>query len=126
MFILDGIDITSLLQAFEVLQQFYKATETEQERAGTIQAFEFCYELTWKTMKRILKKRGIDVLSPRETFRIAAKEGLIADTKLWFDFIELRNKTVHTYDQNVAEAVFRGIPLFITTTETFIQTIKTL
>lgn len=126
MIILDEINIGSLLRAFEVLEQFYKVTKTEQERAGTIQAFEFCYELTWKTMKRILKKRGIEVLSPRETFRTAAKEGLIEDAKLWFDFIELRNKTVHTYDQEIAKTVFQGIPQFITTTEKFIQTIKQL
>jgi nucleotidyltransferase substrate binding protein (TIGR01987 family) len=79
--------------------------KTEQERAGTIQAFGYCFELSWKIMKRLLQERGISVNSPREVFRMAALEGFINDTEVWFDFLKKRNMTVHTYNQNDAEEV---------------------
>lgn len=43
---------------------------SELEKAGAIQAFEICYELSWKTMKRILAYRGLEANSPREVFRL--------------------------------------------------------
>ena len=93
------------LQAFSKFEEFRHNLTTEQLRAGAIQAFEYSFELSWKTMKRILEDRGKIANSPRETFRMAALEGLIDDPELWFDFIKKRNITVHTYDEVDADTV---------------------
>ncbi|GJM06942.1 MAG: nucleotidyltransferase [marine bacterium B5-7] len=124
--ILDNLDISALLKAQATLSEFYNNTKTEQEMAGTIHAFEFAYELAWKTMKRILTKRGLEVLSPKVTFRTAAKEGLITDVEQWFEFVEMRNLTVHTYNQDNAQAIFDKLPGFIETLNLFVETIKIL
>lgn len=46
--------ILPLIQDFERFEQFRLNDKTEQERAGTIQAYEYCFELLWKIMKRLL------------------------------------------------------------------------
>lgn len=97
--------IRPLIQAFERFEQFRLNDKTEQERAGTIQAYEYCFELLWKIMKRLLAERGIIVNSPRETFREAAAEGFISDLDLWFDFLQKRNMTSHTYNVEYADDV---------------------
>lgn len=99
------INITSLLRAFEKFERFRMHDQTEQERAGIIQAFEYCFELVWKIMKRLLESRGRTGNSPREVFRLAALEGLISDSEVWFGFLKKRNITVHTYNQDEAEEV---------------------
>ena len=33
--------------------------ETERDRAGVIQAFEFCYELSWKSLQEIATSEGL-------------------------------------------------------------------
>ena len=103
--IIEDVNISPLLKAFEKFESFRINTKTEQEKAGTIQAFEYCFELTWKIMKRLLEGRGKIANSPRETFRMAALEGFISDPELWFDFLKKRNITVHTYNQIEAEQV---------------------
>ena len=65
------------MKAFKKFESFRQNLNTEQEQAGAIQAFEYCYELSWKYMRKLLAVRGKIVNSPRETFRMAALEGFI-------------------------------------------------
>lgn len=120
------IDISSLLQSFATLERFYQEAKSDLEKAGAIQAFEYSYELAWKTMKRLLAQKGVEVFSPKQTFRAAASEKLINDVETWFAFVEVRNMTVHTYNLKTADNVFSKIPHFIKALKTFITTIQTL
>ena len=105
--IVEGIDISNLLKARQVFERFRLHLKTDQEQAGAIQAFEFSYELAWKTMKRILEKRGVDVRSPRDCFREAALNRLISNPEQWFVFIEKRNLTSHTYKEETAKSILQ-------------------
>lgn len=107
-----SINVESLLKAFVKFEHYRANDKTEQERAGTIQAFEFCFELAWKTMKRILAERGLVANSPKEVFRLAALDGLIDNPELWFEFLRKRNMTVHTYDQDEADDIIAICPQF--------------
>ncbi|OGV27215.1 MAG: hypothetical protein A3F18_07325 [Legionellales bacterium RIFCSPHIGHO2_12_FULL_37_14] len=107
-----GINLAPLQSAFKKFEQFRLHILDEQDRAGAIQAFEFCFELSWKTIKRILFQKGIDVRSPRDAFREAAANELIRDPKIWFQFIEKRNLTSHTYQEATALEIEKIFPLF--------------
>lgn len=106
------IDIFPLLMAFDQFHEALQIAKSDLEKAGTIQYFEFTYELAWKTLKRILKARGKELNSPKPIFREAALEKLIDDPELWFDFIKDRNETVHTYNKAVANSIFSDLHLF--------------
>lgn len=108
----DGIDISPLLMAFDQFHEALKIARSDLEKAGTIQYFEFTYELAWKTLKRILKSRGRDLNSPKPIFRESALEGLIDNPELWFEFMDDRNETVHTYNKIVANNIFKDLHLF--------------
>ncbi len=108
----DGIDIGPLLMAFDQFHEALQIAKTDLEKAGTIQYFEFTYELAWKTLKRVLAKRGKDLNSPKTVIREAAQEKLIDDPELWFDFTSDRNETVHTYNKSVANSIFNDLHLF--------------
>lgn len=110
--IIDTIDISPLLLAFKKFESFRTNTRTEHERAGTIQAFEYTYELVWRTMKRLLEVRGQTANSPREVFRLAVREGFISDPELWFYFLKMRNITVHTYHEDEARQVYAALESF--------------
>lgn len=112
-FIIEGnIEIAPLLLAFDQFHEALKVAKSDLEKAGTIQYFEFTYELAWKTLKRILTARGKDLNSPKPIFREAALEKLIDDPELWFDFTKDRNETVHTYNKAVANSIFSDLHLF--------------
>jgi hypothetical protein len=44
--LIDGIDVQSLLNAYAKFEEFRKDLSTEKDRTATIQAFEFCFELS--------------------------------------------------------------------------------
>lgn len=98
-----------LLQAVAVLERQIEASPDETHMMSSIQAFEFCYELTWKWLKAELSGQGIEALSPRDVFRIAGRVELIESVELWLSFIKQRNLTSHTYESSTAEMVYEFI-----------------
>jgi nucleotidyltransferase substrate binding protein (TIGR01987 family) len=109
---LEKIDISNLLKARDKFEKFRIDMVSDRDKAGAVQAFEYCYELTWKILKKILGQRGIDTGSPKTTFRAAALDKLIDDPELWFDFQQKRNLTTHTYDEENMEAVLSCFDAF--------------
>ena len=122
--IIQGIDIAPLLKARATFERFCQNLNTEQEKAGAVQAFEFCYELAWKMMKRFLDKKGIEVRSPRDAFREAALNKLIKDPKPWFIFIEKRNITTHAYDEKILEDIVMVFKDFSKELSAFIEVLE--
>lgn len=120
---IDNINIESLLKAFNKFEEFRQNLDTEQEQAGAIQAFEYCFELVWKTMKRLLDARGKSANSPREVFRMAGLEGFIKDPEIWFNFLKKRNMTVHTYEEEEAREVISVFSDFSLEIHTFTKNI---
>jgi len=76
---------------------------------GTIQRFEFVFELCWKAMRAVLADQGIETASPRGTIRAAYAAGLIDDEAAWLALLQARNETSHTYDEAQARQVYARI-----------------
>lgn len=96
------------LEAAVELAQERELTDLEQQ--GLIQSFEFTHELAWNVLKDYLELKGITgLIGSRDTTREAFKRGLIEKGEEWMEMILARNKTSHTYDPNVAQAVADAI-----------------
>ncbi len=122
----DKIDISRLLKAQKVFERFRRDMCNDRDQAGATQAFEFCYELSWKMMKRILAHRGQETGSPKDTFRRAALEKIIDDPQVWFTFLNMRNLTVHTYEEENLQAIVDHFDLFSRELTLFIERIQNL
>ena len=107
-----SVSIDGLTRAKGILDQFSEDLTTEKDKVGVIKAFEFNYELSWKLIKKVLLFKGVDVGSPRDAFREAALNGIIEDPTPWFDFLKMRNRTVHTYDLEVLDEIMGMLPVF--------------
>ncbi len=94
------------------------------ERDGVIQRFEYSFELTWKTAKRVLARAGVDAQSPRAVIRELAQQGLIADAELWMLLLEARNYTSHTYNESTAQWVFSQASRFLLEAELLVAKLK--
>lgn len=96
--------------SFNNLEKFITLeVTTELERAGIIQLFEICFELSWKLLKDYLIFQGYKVKSPRDAFKTAFQIGIIDAGHVWLNALEDRNLTVNTYDEVLAEKVFLNI-----------------
>ena len=79
-------------------------------------------------MKKILKYKGelVTNLGPRDVFRLAARYDLISEPEKWFQFLEDRNLTSHTYKEETAKYVFSQLPSFKTELNDLVQRILNL
>jgi nucleotidyltransferase substrate binding protein (TIGR01987 family) len=94
-------------RALEQLELFFAPPAlNERERQGLVKAFEYTYELGWKTLADLLRSRGSsDLLGSRDAIREAFSTGLIADGPVWMAMVNDRNLTSHVYNRSTAEAI---------------------
>jgi nucleotidyltransferase substrate binding protein (TIGR01987 family) len=97
-------------------------------KSGAIQHFEFCYELSWKFIKRWLEANisasAADGVTRRELFRQAAENRLIDDVDQWMRYHEARNQTSHTYDPVVAENVYQAAHAFARDAQALLEALE--
>ena len=102
------------IKAFQTLVAAVELARTrelsELEQQGLIQSFEFTHELAWNVLKDYLEEKGITgLIGSKDATRAAFKAGLIEQGEDWMKMIEDRNRTSHTYDPHVAQAVAENI-----------------
>ncbi len=76
---------------------------------GTIQRFEFCFELIWKLAKAVGRLHGLDEQSPREVLKAAFQQQWIEDEAAWTKMLEDRNLSSHTYREALATELYGRI-----------------
>ncbi len=124
MIILGELDISNLLKANARFAEVLILKKDDIVRDAAIQRFEFTYELVWKTLRKILLKRGVEANSPKTVFRLAAKDNIIDNVETWFEFVDFRNQTVHVYNPVIAEEIYSNLPKFQKLTNALIDKLK--
>lgn len=84
--------------------------EDRSEKDTSIKRFEYTFELFWKTLKKILESEGfIDLNSPKAILSQAFMSHLIINEDIWLDMLADRNLSSHTYNEDLADAIFSRI-----------------
>ncbi len=103
----------------EGLARYRADTGDTQIRDGLVQRFEFTYELGHKVLKRYLEYASanpeqFDEMTFQDLIRTANEQGLLlGDWTDWRGFRDMRARTSHTYNEDVAVEVVEGIPRFV-------------
>ena len=96
--------------ATQRLAEALAAEKTEFVRDAAIKRFEMAFDLSWKTIKSALEEEGILCASPLACIKEAFRQHLVGSHDAWVELIRTRNKTVHTYDEELAEEVYTALP----------------
>lgn len=81
-------------------------------RDSAIQRFEFTFELFWKSLKAYAEQAGVEAYSPKDSVRTAFQLGVIPEHPDWFQMLEDRNLTSHTYNEARAEVIYSHLPTY--------------
>ena len=89
-------------------------------RAACVKEFELALEQSGRLLKKRLRpyfasNRQADRLNFKDSFRYAAKHGLISmeACERWLQYRDNRNSTAHDYGEQFAEATLKLLPNFI-------------
>ena len=117
------LDLSTLHKALARLDEGYQRYLLDvrdlQIRDGLIQRYEFTYEISHKMLKRHLEMTSpnpevFDAMSFADLIRTGNEQALLkSDWSAWKLFREMRAKTSHTYDEDIAQTVVQVIPDFI-------------
>ena len=108
----------SMLFFSKALQRFTEALAEDQSNPlaidGSIQRFEFCFELGWKLIKKMLMDvEGIEVLSSKKALQSAYQLGWIEDEQAWLKMLNDRNLTSQTYREEYAQEIYSKLPIHL-------------
>ncbi len=127
------LDLSPLRKALASLKRGLTRRRTnladEEVRDACIQRFEYCFELSWKMLKRQIELEigntaEVDGYSKRTLFRVAAERGLISSPEPWFVYLVQRNKTSHAYDAQVALEVAAELDAFARDAQSLLATLE--
>lgn len=117
------LDLSVLTNALNRLvegnDRYLKDINDTQIRDGLIQRYEFTYEITHKILKRHLELKSLnpevfDAMAFSDLIRTGNEQSLLKnDWTKWKIFREMRSKSSHTYDEQIAKEVVSIIPDFI-------------
>lgn len=116
-----AVSITEYEKALSSLEKALTEPKTDITRDASIQRFEFCVELAWKTAKKVT---GTSTTPPKQVIREMAQAGFIDDVQLWLEAIDQRNLSSHTYNQELAEKVYLFIQKFLPHAKQLLQKLK--
>lgn len=111
----------AVMNLAEVLQK----PKDEFMRDSAIKRFELAFDLGWKAIKAFLEIKGVICNSPMACFKEAFRQGLISYDDAWIkELVETRNKTVHTYDEKLAEEVYAALPAILVMLKILTQNLR--
>ena len=100
-------------RAYILLQEAVEHIETlgKLEKEGLIQRFEYCTELSWKTIKDYLESENVvfKQITPRAILKESIALNFISQGQVWLDLLDDRNKMSHTYDFENFELVAKNV-----------------
>jgi len=111
----EALDFARIVQANE--------THFKIARDACIQRFEYCIELAWKVA---MKKVGSSTKFPKPAVREMARGDLVDSAETWLQFIDARNDSSHSYDEETAKKVFASIQKFSVQAQELVVRLKRL
>jgi nucleotidyltransferase substrate binding protein (TIGR01987 family) len=104
--------LESARQAVLTLEEVLSEAPGVVVRDATVKRFEYSFEAVWKLVQAYMGVReGSICNSPKSCFREAMRVGLLneEETERFLEMTDDRNRTTHTYQLRVAQAVFERV-----------------
>lgn len=116
----------AMQNAVKRLREVLEQPKNDFMRDSAIKRFEFCFDLSWKTLKAYLEENhNVQCLSPKTCFREAYNKSIISEyDNFWLKLADLRNESVHTYNQELAEKLYMALPEALVKFESLLENLK--
>lgn len=114
-------------RALATLDRALAEPKTEMNRDASIQRFEYSYEALWKAARAFLSTvEKVERGSPTSVARACFEAGVLTEeqARAVLQMSQDRNLTVHTYNEDLAEAIYSRLPLHAALMNTWLEAIE--
>lgn len=118
--------VKNLKKANQRLKEAVLAKPTRMNKDATIQRFEFTFELAWKTFQDYIRDQGFNCNSPKSCIREGARLEIIDNPEVWFGYLKSRNLIAHTYNEKMADKIYKKACKFPEEIDDLLKRIKSL
>ena len=112
------------VRALNTLKEILREDFSKVTRDAAIQRFEYTVESIWKYLQTYLRQsEGVECYSPKSCLREAKNAGLLDDSETVqaLEMVDDRNLTSRTYHEEVAEAIYRKLPVYASLMEKLVK-----
>ena len=103
-------DLKNSVSRLEEAVSDYEKYKIESLKDAVIQRFEFCVELSWKSLKSYMEIEGINnITTPKQTIREAFAKEILKNPEIWIEMLNDRNLTSHIYDSSISDKIYENI-----------------
>ncbi|MBP3193833.1 HI0074 family nucleotidyltransferase substrate-binding subunit [Natronogracilivirga saccharolytica] len=97
-------------KALAQLEEFLELQDMNKyEEQGFVKAFEYTYELGWKTLQDFLIDQGyLQIAGPKQVIEQAYRDNYI-DGEAWIRMHQARNIAAHVYDEHMIRDIVQKI-----------------
>lgn len=100
---------------------------TDVVRDAAIQRFEYTFEAVWKAAQQYLRDHeGVAIASPKGTVRHSFQAGILSDldARVAMTMADDRNLTAHTYNEELAKAIFSRLDAHVRVMERWLEAME--
>ena len=119
----NNLSLVEFERAIMHLREALAQKKDEYIRDSVIRRFEFTNELAWKSSKKVM---GSNSIAPKVLIREMAAQKLILDTNVWFDYLDGRNLSSHTYKEDLAEQIYELAKKSVSDFELLLKNLKAI
>jgi len=116
-----AVSLAEFEKAVLALEKALSLEKTDITRDASIQRFEFCVELAWKSSRKVM---GSATTAPKQVVREMAQNSLIKDVDFWLQAIDQRNLSSHTYNEALADQVYQFASDFLSKAQNLLEQLK--
>lgn len=116
--------LISYEKSIKRLKQALRQRESTLARDASILRFEFTFELAWKSAQKALREEQVICNSPKSCFQESFHVGTVEDNQDWIAMLEDRNLAVHSYDEKLAQSIYKRLPKYVPLFEELLTGLK--
>lgn len=101
------------LQRFEEIMKHPDLDKFDYMHDAAIQRFEFCIEIYWRVLKKILAYEKVETTTLRDVLCKAYQFEFINDESIWLSILDDKNRSSHVYKESEAERIFQNLARYL-------------
>lgn len=100
-------------KAVSRLEESVTQEKTIERRDSALMRFQLSFDSCIKSIKEYMRTQGKETYTAKQVLKAAFEVGLIEHNPEWLQMVNDRNEIIHSYNEEIAEAIYSKLPEYL-------------